>query len=144
MKLKSEKHKNAALDKSLRSPVFFILVRRKISHRQWVLGCWEYSSSSSSDQLSSKSSTWRNPPPTTYSSDQIPYRPYSLSNIIYKTISAHHTHLITYTHHITHSRNIQYSKQNRLTFDSRVLTPLKRDRKLLPLKARIMLKLESV
>ena len=45
MKLKSEKHKNAALDKSLRTPVLPPIARKKKNHLQWDPGCWASSSS---------------------------------------------------------------------------------------------------
>ena len=43
MKLKSEKHKNASLDKSLRAPVYLVLFRKKKNHLRQDHGCSESS-----------------------------------------------------------------------------------------------------
>jgi len=54
MKLKSQKHYNASLDKSLRPPVKFIPFRKKKKAHKSDLGCLEYSSLSFSVPLSSR------------------------------------------------------------------------------------------
>lgn len=69
MKLKSQKHYNASLDKSLRPPVSVLPCRKKRKPRKSVPGCSASSSSSSSAPPSSNSSAWLTLPLTTSSSD---------------------------------------------------------------------------
>ena len=69
MKLKSQKHYNASLDKSLRPPVSVLSCRKKRKPHKSVPGYSASSSLSSSAQPSSNSSAWLTLPLTTSSSD---------------------------------------------------------------------------